>query len=192
MRAARHNIVRCVFIAAFLFPDVSMIDSALVTLRSSLSDDIPQLYVSHSSHIKAQPQQKGKASYYARKFTGRKTANGEIFHHDSMTCAHRKYKFGTLLKVSNPANGNIVVVRVNDRGPFVRGRIIDLSWKAAKQLGIISQGVAMVRVEPLNVTMIPFRPQESYKLPEFNFELSSERPVSFKPDWQQLKELNQK
>jgi len=140
----------------------------------------------------AQSQQKGKASYYARKFTGRKTASGEVFHHDSMTCAHRKYAFGTLLKVSNPVNGKIVVVRVNDRGPYVRGRIIDLSWKAAKQLGIISKGVAMVRVEPLNVTMIPFRPAEKFSLPEFNFETSSDQPFSFKPDWQELKELNSK
>lgn len=179
MTAARRSLImRYAFVAAFLFPGFSQLDFSLFALRSS--------------HINAQSAQKGRASYYARKFTGRKTANGEIFHHDSMTCAHRKYKFGTLLKVSNPANGNIVVVRVNDRGPFVRGRIIDLSWKAAKLLGITTQGVAMVRVEPLNLTMIPFRPQEKYKLPEFNFELSSERPFSFTPDWQRLKELNDK
>lgn len=139
--------------------------------------------------LHAQTQHEGKASYYARKFTGRKTASGEFFHHDSMTCAHRRYAFGTLLKVSNPVNGKVVVVRVNDRGPFVKGRIIDLSWKAARALGIINMGVAMVKVEPLNVNFIPFRPAERFSVPEFNFETTSERPFSLKPEWQELKDM---
>lgn len=147
-------------------------------------------YIAAFTLAEAQPLQEGKASYYARKFTGRKTANGEFFHHDSMTCAHRHYKFGTLLKVSNPANGKVVVVRVNDRGPFVRGRIIDLSWKAARTLGIITKGVAMVRVEPLNFSFIPFRADSEIKLPEFNFETTLERPFSMKPEWQELKDIN--
>ena len=95
----------------------------------------------------AQDVQEGKASFYSMKFTGRKTANGERLHHDSLTCAHRTYPFGTQLKVTNPANGKSVIVRVTDRGPYVRGRIIDLSVKAAKELGIIAQGIAPVVVE---------------------------------------------
>ena len=71
--------------------------------------------------------QSGKATFYAKRATGARTANGERLHHDSMTCAHRTFPFGTLLQVMNPKNGKSVVVRVNDRGPFVRGRIIDLS-----------------------------------------------------------------
>lgn len=140
----------------------------------------------------AQPLEEGKASYYARKFTGRRTANGEFFHHDSMTCAHKHYAFGTLLKVSNPANGKVVIVRVNDRGPFVRGRIIDLSWKAARTLGIVNQGVAMVKVVPLNLTFIPFRSDDTIELPEFNFETTFERPFSMKPEWQEFKDINNK
>ena len=93
--------------------------------------------------------QKGIASYYAKKATGRKTSSGERLHHDSLTCAHRTYKFGTRLRVTNPANDSVVVVRVNDRGPFARGRIIDLSWCAARQLGILRQGIAKVIVEVL-------------------------------------------
>ena len=92
--------------------------------------------------------QTGIASFYAKRVTGSRTANGDILHHDSLTCAHRTYPFGTLLKVTNLSNGLSVVVRVNDRGPFVRGRIIDLSWGAAKKLGMLSQGVARVIVEP--------------------------------------------
>ena len=69
-------------------------------------------------------------------------------HHDSLTCAHRTLSFGTLLKVTCPATDRSVIVRVNDRGPFVRGRIIDLSWGAARALGILAMGLAKVKVEP--------------------------------------------
>ena len=95
----------------------------------------------------AQTVQKGKATFYSKRATGARTANGERLHHDSLTCAHRTYPFGTLLRVKNPANGKEVVVRVTDRGPFVRGRIIDLSWGAARQIGILRQGIAPVVVE---------------------------------------------
>jgi rare lipoprotein A len=91
--------------------------------------------------------QKGIASYYGKRATGRLTSSGERLHHDSLTCAHRTHPFGTRLRVTNPANDSVVVVRVTDRGPFGRGRIIDLSWCAAKQLGILRQGIAPVIVE---------------------------------------------
>ena len=91
--------------------------------------------------------QTGKASYYSKKWTGRRTASGERVHHDSLTCAHKTYPFGTLLRVTNQRNGLQVVVRVNDRGPFGRGRIVDLSWGAAKAIGMLAAGVASVTVE---------------------------------------------
>ncbi|SHL91860.1 rare lipoprotein A [Chitinophaga jiangningensis] len=91
--------------------------------------------------------QSGKASYYADKFDGRKTASGETFHQNAMTAAHPSLPFGTRLKVTNLANGKTVKVRVNDRGPFAKGRIIDLSKKAAKKLGMISTGVATVEIK---------------------------------------------
>ncbi|MBO4810705.1 MAG: septal ring lytic transglycosylase RlpA family protein [Prevotella sp.] len=94
--------------------------------------------------------QKGIASYYGKRATGRLTSSGERLHHDSLTCAHRTHKFGTLLKVTNPANDSVVIVRVTDRGPFGRGRIIDLSWSAARQIGILRQGIAPVIVEVYN------------------------------------------
>ena len=90
--------------------------------------------------------QRGIASYYGKRATGRLTSSGERLHHDSMTCAHRTHPFGTLLKVFNPHNKRSVVVKVNDRGPFGRGRIIDLSWGAAQQLGILRRGIAKVEV----------------------------------------------
>ena len=91
--------------------------------------------------------QKGIASYYGKRATGRLTSSGERLHHDSLTCAHRTHPFGTRLRVTNPANDSVVVVRVNDRGPFGRGRIVDLSWGAARLLGILRQGIAPVVVE---------------------------------------------
>jgi rare lipoprotein A len=89
----------------------------------------------------------GKASFYAAAFKGRRTANGERFHPDSMTCAHRTHPFGTLLLVDCPSKGTSVVVRVNDRGPFGKGRIIDLSRVAAERLGILQAGIADVVVQ---------------------------------------------
>ena len=134
----------------------------------------------------AQSQQKGKASFYAHKFHGRKTASGERLHQDSLTCAHRTYPFGTKLKVYNPANGRSVVVRVTDRGPFVRGRIIDLSWRAAKELGIVSQGVATVFVQKHNDIIVPFMVEEDIELPELDLE-TNEGSKGMTPFWQEMK-----
>lgn len=91
----------------------------------------------------------GLASYYGRKFHGRRTANGERFDMNAMTAAHRTLPFGTKVRVTNPSNGRSVVVRINDRGPFVRGRTIDLSRVAAEELGMIARGHARVELEVL-------------------------------------------
>ncbi|MDH5474415.1 MAG: septal ring lytic transglycosylase RlpA family protein [Cyclobacteriaceae bacterium] len=91
--------------------------------------------------------QTGKASYYADKFEGRTTANGEKYKHTKLTAAHRLLPFGTVVKVTNIKNGKSVEVRVNDRGPFVNGRIIDLSKMAAERLDFIHDGITEVKVE---------------------------------------------
>jgi len=89
----------------------------------------------------------GLASFYADKFEGRKTANGEIYYHIRKTAAHPHLPFGSVVKVTNPDNNKFVVVRINDRGPFVPNRIIDLSKSAARELGFVEKGLAKVRVE---------------------------------------------
>lgn len=99
--------------------------------------------------ISLHAQQRGKASFYSRQATGARTSSGERLHHNDFTCAHRTHPFGTKLRVKNLNNGKEVVVRVNDRGPFGRGRIVDLSWGAAKALGMLSQGVVAVEVTPV-------------------------------------------
>lgn len=93
----------------------------------------------------------GMASYYGPKFHGKMTANGEIFNQNDLTCAHKTLPFNTLLKVKYLANGKTVIVRVNDRGPFVKGRILDLSQGAAEQLGLIREGTGKVRITILSL-----------------------------------------
>lgn len=92
----------------------------------------------------------GKASYYGHPFIGRKTANGEIFTEHLYTCAHKTLPFGTKLKVTNLRTGAAIIVKVNDRGPFVKHRIVDLSLKGAKELGMMGSGVANVSIEIVN------------------------------------------
>ena len=88
----------------------------------------------------------GKASYYASKFHGRRTANGEVFSNKKMTAAHLKLPFGTIVKVTNLDNGRTVIVKVNDRGPHTKAFILDVSQAAAKELGFYTKGVAKVEI----------------------------------------------
>ena len=90
------------------------------------------------------------ASFYGNEFQSRKTSNGEIFDQAKHTAAHRTLPFGTRLKVTNTQNSKSVVVRVNDRGPFAKGRIIDLSSSAFKAIANLSAGVVPVRIEVIN------------------------------------------
>ena len=89
----------------------------------------------------------GEASWYGARYQGRTTASGQPFDRNAMTAAHRKLPFGTLVRVTNLANQRTVFVRINDRGPYARGRIIDLSERAAELLGFTRRGTARVRVE---------------------------------------------
>jgi len=91
----------------------------------------------------------GKASWYGPGFHGRLTANGERYNQNAMTAAHRHLRFGTRVKVTNLNNGRSVIVRINDRGPFIKGRVIDLSAAAARSLNMIHSGVAPVEVKIL-------------------------------------------
>ena len=89
----------------------------------------------------------GIASWYGEKYHGSKTSSGDIFDMYKLTAAHKTLPLGTCVRVTNLKNRKSVVVKINDRGPFVRGRIIDLSYAAAKKIGMIGDGTAKVRVE---------------------------------------------
>ncbi|MDF3863237.1 septal ring lytic transglycosylase RlpA family protein [Pseudomonas denitrificans (nom. rej.)] len=91
----------------------------------------------------------GTASYYGKAHHGKRTASGERFNQNALTAAHRTLPFGTRVRVTNLDNGRSVVVRINDRGPFGRGRIIDVSKAAAEQLNMLRSGTAPVRLEGL-------------------------------------------
>ncbi|GEM_PF-3438369 len=93
----------------------------------------------------------GRASYYGNEFAGRPTASGELYDTNKLTAAHRTLPFGTVCRVTNLANNRSITVRINDRGPFVKGRILDLSYRAAKLLGAIREGVIDVKIEVLEL-----------------------------------------
>ena len=92
----------------------------------------------------------GQASWYGKRFHGKLTASGETYNMRAYTAAHKTLPFGTVVKVINTANNKSVEVKINDRGPFVKGRVIDLSQKAFEQIGSTNQGVVPVRIEILN------------------------------------------
>jgi len=109
--------------------------------------------------------QEGIASWYGKDFHGKKTSNGEIYDMHAMTAAHKTLPLGVFVKVRNRENGEETVVRVNDRGPFVKNRIIDLSYSAAKKLGVDAKGTAPVRIEALGYRATGAS-GESYSAPE--------------------------
>ena len=111
-------------------------------------------YAADSSESSPRIERKGVTNYmvssfYADKFHGRTTSNGEVFNMYALTCAHKTLPFNTKLRVTNEDNGKTVIVRVNDRGPFITGRDLDLSYEAARQIGLIAEGVKKLRVEIL-------------------------------------------
>jgi rare lipoprotein A len=115
------------------------------TAEAALSTGSFQNRTSHNQTLVS----KGKASFYADQFHGHTTANGETFNMHQLTAAHPSLPFGTWVRVTNLRNGRDVVVRINDRGPFVKGRIIDLSIGAAKEIGILKSGTVQVKLETI-------------------------------------------
>ena len=130
------------------------------------------------------PEQRGNASYYHDSFHGRTMANGDIYHRDSMTCAHLKYPLGTFLRVYNPQNGKEVIVQVTDRGPYTRKFVIDLSRAAARELGIIPYGYRQVIITPFIPGKVPMKYQESKERPELDLGYSEDGLFSA-PYWQE-------
>ena len=103
--------------------------------------------VNQSLQAQTGEKQTGKASYYADRYHGRTTASGEKLNNNALTAAHPTLPFGTKVRVTNLSNGKTVEVTINDRGPYSRRRMIDISKAAAKEIGLIRQGVAMVEME---------------------------------------------
>ncbi len=130
--------------------------------------------------------QTGKASFYADKFDGVTTASGEKYRHNKFTGAHKSLPFGTKVRVTNLANNKSVEVKINDRGPWVEGRIIDLSKAAAEELGFVNLGVADVKIEIIDAgdgkTSDPGRPIDHVMVEEkefYEFEITRYTPKGY-------------
>lgn len=120
--------------------------AALIACALGLSAALP---AQANDKVEALQTITGSASWYGGKFHGRTTANGERYNMNELTAAHKTLPFGTKVRVTNARTGKAVVVRINDRGPFVGKRVIDLSRGAAQAVGMINQGVAQVKLEVL-------------------------------------------
>ena len=125
-----------------------MFNKILTALIVAILISLP---MSASARVKEGHTQKGEASYYHDSLHGRKTASGEVYNKKIRSAAHKSLPLGTKVRVTKLSSGKSILVRINDRGPFVKGRIIDLSRRAARELGIISSGVAKVAVEVVSV-----------------------------------------
>lgn len=121
---------------------LTLIRSMIVRLSSLLLF----FAISCASWQKGNYVESGNASWYGKYFHGRTTANGDKYNMFAMTAAHKTLPFNSQVKVVRRDNGNYVIVRINDRGPFIRGRVIDLSYEAAKALGIVQMGEAPVEL----------------------------------------------
>ena len=117
------------------------------TAQVSNDEDVLERLTAVASNSVSKFKQTGLASWYGRQFHGRKTASGETFDMNGLTAAHRSLPLNCYVKVTNKTNGKSVVVKVNDRGPFHGNRVLDLSYGAAKQLGITNKGVGNVAIE---------------------------------------------
>lgn len=123
--------------------------------------------------------QEGLASWYGPKFHGKKTSNGEIYDMHAMTAAHKTLPLGTHVRVVNKNNGHQEIVRINDRGPFVGNRIIDLSYEAAKRLQVVGPGTAPVRIEALGMAavdnrgLVTYRPAPSYEVGDYAVQIGA-------------------
>ncbi len=130
--------------------------------------------------------QTGKASFYADKFEGTPTASGEKYHHNKLTAAHKTLPFGTKVRVTNLSNNQTVEVVVNDRGPYVENRIVDLSKAAAEKLGFVNQGLADIKLEVIDAgdgkTSDPIKTVDHVAVEEnefYDFEISRLNPRGF-------------
>lgn len=149
----------------------------------------------HKEH-KEHKKQRGKATYYSKRATGAKTSNGSRLHHDSLTCAHRTHPFGTKLKVTNLKNKKHTIVTVTDRGPYGRGKIVDLTHRAAKEIGMLHDGVATVEIEVYEPVIYPEKPKDIQFKP-YEFDLSesigNETEIDIvHPIWERKKMLDAK
>jgi rare lipoprotein A len=132
------------------FRHILIIVSIIIPLTSGCARSNSNVRTAHAEQAPRGKSWHGIASWYGRPFNGRRTASGEVFDMHKYTAAHKTLPFGTRLRVTNLRNGRQTLVRINDRGPYVVGREIDLSYVAARDIGILEKGLEKVRLEILS------------------------------------------
>jgi rare lipoprotein A len=138
----------------FLFIIILLMACSLTKQEDILINDFPEnVYNTPSTAAKKTKQysEQGLASFMADELHGQKTASGELFNMRALTAAHKHLPFGTIVKVTNLKNRKSVTVTINDRGPYVKDRIIDVSFEAAKRLGFVNEGVVLVKINVLKI-----------------------------------------
>jgi rare lipoprotein A len=130
-----------------MLPSRAVRNTCRTPILRTMKKLVPMVLLVTAALVGAEPELDGFASWYGGKFHGRLTSSGEVFDTNEMTAAHRTLPFGTMVKVTNLDNGKSALVKINDRGPFVEGRIIDLSRAAAEEIDMLGQGVARVSLE---------------------------------------------
>jgi rare lipoprotein A len=145
------NIILISLLATISFGLINFSDSSIVEKEYEKAANEKNFYVSTPSPVTYIDHGIAAASWYGKKFNGKSTANGEIYDESELTAAHKTLPFGTILKVTNTRNNKTVYVRINDRGPFVEGRSLDLSRGSAKALGMTHRGVVKVKIEELAI-----------------------------------------
>lgn len=139
----------------------------------------PLLLLVSFTSLQAQDEEYGLASYYSDEFDGRKTAYGDTYNKEKLTTAHKKHPYGTILKVTRLDNNKSVTVKVIDKGPFIRGRVVDLSRKAAERINLIDVGVAEVKVEVVSKMATKVPKQEVVTTTPPKAKIPKDRPTSF-------------
>lgn len=145
------NIILISLLSTISFGLVNLSDSSIVEKEYEKAANERNFYVAAPAPVAFVDHGVITASWYGKKFDGKETANGEKYDELALTAAHKYFPFGTILKVTNPRNHRAVFVRINDRGPYVEGRSLDLSKGSAKALGIVHKGVVKVKIEELFV-----------------------------------------
>lgn len=135
-----------IFICAFMVTVMS--SNAEASPKKHYPDTLEQ-FIKHNYDLDKTHFQAGKASWYGPGFHGRKTASGERFNQHAMTAAHRTLPLGTKVRVTNIDTGKSAIVKINDRGPFVHGRVVDVSYGVAKRLGMVKSGTCNIKIEKL-------------------------------------------
>lgn len=139
----------------------------------------PLLLLVSLTSLQAQDEEYGLASYYSDEFDGRKTAYGDTYNKEKLTTAHKKHPYGTILKITRLDNNKSVTVKVIDKGPFIRGRVVDLSRKAAERISLVDVGVAEVKVEVVSKMAKETPTQKAIVTTPAKSKIPKDRPSSF-------------